>query len=95
MTHADARGSLTELFRDEWGTGIQPVQWNASHSAPNVLRGVRDVDLSVQIMGQSIDMPVYCSPTALQRLFHHTGEFAVAAAACDRYSAAGTPGRNV
>lgn len=48
---------------------------------PNVLRGVRDVDLSVQIMGQSIDMPVYCSPTALQRLFHHTGEFAVAAAA--------------
>lgn len=48
---------------------------------PNVLRGVRDVDLSVQIMGQSIDMPVYCSPTALQRLFHYTGEFAVAAAA--------------
>src|SRR4029450_13740429 len=26
-------------------------------------------------------MPVYCSPTALQRLFHHTGERAVAAAA--------------
>ncbi len=22
-------------------------------------------------MGQKIDMPVYCSPTALQRLFHH------------------------
>ena len=26
-------------------------------------------------------MPVYCSPTALQRLFHHDGEIAVAAAA--------------
>jgi L-lactate dehydrogenase (cytochrome) len=26
-------------------------------------------------------MPVYCSPTALQRLFHHQGERAVAAAA--------------
>jgi L-lactate dehydrogenase (cytochrome) len=26
-------------------------------------------------------MPFYCSPTALQRLFHHTGERAVAAAA--------------
>src|SRR5258705_2269832 len=26
-------------------------------------------------------MPLYCSPTALQRLFHHTGERAVAAAA--------------
>lgn len=48
---------------------------------PNVLRGVRDVDLSVSVMGQSLEMPVYCSPTALQRLFHHTGEFSVAAAA--------------
>ena len=26
-------------------------------------------------------MPIYCSPTALQRLFHHDGEHAVAAAA--------------
>jgi isopentenyl diphosphate isomerase/L-lactate dehydrogenase-like FMN-dependent dehydrogenase len=26
-------------------------------------------------------MPIYCSPTALQRLFHHQGERAVAAAA--------------
>src|SRR5207302_6409223 len=28
-----------------------------------------------------IAMPIYCSPTALQRLFHHDGERAVAAAA--------------
>ncbi len=48
---------------------------------PNVLRGVSDVDLSVEVMGQKLDMPVYCSPTALQRLFHHQGERAVAAAA--------------
>jgi L-lactate dehydrogenase (cytochrome) len=32
-------------------------------------------------MGQKLAMPVYCSPTALQRLFHHDGELAVAAAA--------------
>jgi L-lactate dehydrogenase (cytochrome) len=32
-------------------------------------------------MGQKLAMPVYCSPTALQRLFHHQGERAVAAAA--------------
>ena len=32
-------------------------------------------------MGQSLDMPIYCSPTALQRVFHHQGEHAVAAAA--------------
>ncbi len=48
---------------------------------PNVLRGVKDIDLSVEVMGQKLDMPVYCSPTALQRLFHHDGERAVAAAA--------------
>ncbi|HWD15492.1 MAG TPA: alpha-hydroxy acid oxidase, partial [Casimicrobiaceae bacterium] len=48
---------------------------------PNVLRGVDSVDLSVTIMGQRLALPVYCSPTALQRLFHHEGERAVAAAA--------------
>jgi L-lactate dehydrogenase (cytochrome) len=48
---------------------------------PNILRGVTDVDMSVTIMGQKLAMPVYCSPTALQRLFHPQGERAVAAAA--------------
>ncbi len=48
---------------------------------PNVLRGVADVDMSVTVMGQKLAMPVYCSPTALQRLFHHDGERAVATAA--------------
>ncbi|MET7242132.1 alpha-hydroxy acid oxidase [Methylobacterium sp. EM32] len=48
---------------------------------PSVLRGVSEVDLSVTVMGQRLAFPVYCSPTALQRLFHHDGERAVAAAA--------------
>jgi L-lactate dehydrogenase (cytochrome) len=48
---------------------------------PGVLRGVENVDISVTVMGQRLAMPVYCSPTALQRLFHHQGERAVAAAA--------------
>ena len=48
---------------------------------PNVLRGVEALDISVKVMGQKLAMPVYCSPTALQRLFHHQGERAVAAAA--------------
>jgi len=48
---------------------------------PNILRGVGTIDLSVTVMGQKLAMPVYCSPTALQRLFHHDGERAVAAAA--------------
>src|SRR5260221_1813424 len=48
---------------------------------PNVLRGVETIDMSVTVMGQKLAMPIYCSPTALQRLFHHQGERAVAAAA--------------
>jgi L-lactate dehydrogenase (cytochrome) len=48
---------------------------------PSVLRGVQQVDLSVTVMGQKLAQPFYCSPTALQRLFHHDGERAVAAAA--------------
>ena len=48
---------------------------------PNVLRGVETLDISVTVMGQKLAMPVYCSPTALQRLFHHDGERAVAGAA--------------
>lgn len=51
---------------------------------PNILRGVADIDTSVKVMGQNLDIPIYCSPTALQRLFHHEGENAVAAAA-DKY----------
>jgi L-lactate dehydrogenase (cytochrome) len=48
---------------------------------PHVLRGVANVDLSVTVMGQKLALPIYCSPTALQRLFHYRGERAVAAAA--------------
>ena len=46
-----------------------------------MLRGVSDVDLSVTVLGQKIDLPVFLAPTALQRLFHHRGERATAAAA--------------
>lgn len=48
---------------------------------PSVLRGVSSLDTSVTVMGQKLTVPFYCSPTALQRLFHHQGERAVAAAA--------------
>ncbi|WP_421726248.1 alpha-hydroxy acid oxidase [Bauldia sp.] len=48
---------------------------------PDVLRGVEEVDMSVTVFGRDLAMPVYCSPTALQRLFHHEGERAVGAAA--------------
>ncbi len=48
---------------------------------PSVLAGVENVDLSTTIFGKKIELPLYCAPTALQRLFHHEGERAVAKAA--------------
>ena len=48
---------------------------------PDVLRGVEEIDMSVTVFGRKLAMPIYCSPTALQRLFHHRGERAVGAAA--------------
>jgi dTDP-4-dehydrorhamnose 3,5-epimerase len=40
LVHADDRGSLAEFFRDEWDTGVRPLQWNITHSETGVLRGV-------------------------------------------------------
>ena len=48
---------------------------------PNVLAGVENIDMSTTVMGKKMDMPLFLSPTALQRLFHHEGERAVGAAA--------------
>jgi dTDP-4-dehydrorhamnose 3,5-epimerase len=38
--HADDRGTFIELFRREWQTEVEPIQWNAVHSEAHVLRGV-------------------------------------------------------
>jgi L-lactate dehydrogenase (cytochrome) len=48
---------------------------------PNVLADVEEVDLSTTIFGKKIDLPIFLSPTALQRLFHHEGERGVGRAA--------------
>lgn len=67
---------------DDEGTYRRNTEaYNDVDLVPNVLAGVKDIDLSVTVMGQKLDLPVYCSPTALQRLFHHQGEYATAGAA--------------
>jgi L-lactate dehydrogenase (cytochrome) len=48
---------------------------------PNVLAGVENIDMSVTVMGRKIAMPLFLSPTALQRVFHWQGERAVGRAA--------------
>lgn len=48
---------------------------------PNALADLSSMDLSVNVLGQDIDWPVFCSPTGMNRLFHHDGERAVCQAA--------------
>ncbi|MDA7606351.1 alpha-hydroxy-acid oxidizing protein [Pelagibacteraceae bacterium] len=48
---------------------------------PNILASVGEPDLSVSVFGQTIDMPLFLSPTAMQRLYHHDGDKASARAA--------------
>lgn len=55
--------------------------FNSVNLVPNVLAGVEDIDLTTRVLGRELAMPLFFSPTAMQRLFHHDGETAVAAAA--------------
>jgi len=48
---------------------------------PNALADLSDMHLGVNVLGQDIDWPVFCSPTGMTRLFHHDGERAVCRAA--------------
>ncbi len=57
-THPDTRGDLTEVFRNEWHNSPLPVQWSASRSEANVLRGVhahaRGWDYACVIAGEML-----------------------------------------
>ena len=55
--------------------------YEACDLIPDVLAGVETIDMSTTLLGKRIAMPLFLSPTALQRLFHWQGERAVARAA--------------
>ena len=48
---------------------------------PNVLTGIAQPDLGTTVLGRKLKLPFFMSPTAMQRLFHHDGELAIARAA--------------
>ena len=48
---------------------------------PNVLANVGRPDLSTTLFGKKIDIPIFLSPAAMQRLYHHEGDIASAKAA--------------
>lgn len=55
--------------------------FNSVDLVPTVLAGVDDIDLSTTVLGRKLELPLFFSPTAMQRLFHHDGERAIARAA--------------
>ena len=55
--------------------------FNNCDLVPNVLNDVSNIDLSTTVFGQKIDFPLFLSPTAMHRLYHHQGERAAAKAA--------------
>ena len=48
---------------------------------PNILASVGQPDLTTTVLGQKINIPLFLSPVAMQRLFHHEGDKASARAA--------------
>jgi len=66
---------------DEWTMRRNTDAFDDYELVPRFLVDVSEIDLSTTVFGQKIDMPFFCAPTAMSRLFHHDGEQAVARAA--------------
>ena len=55
--------------------------FNECDLVPNILASVGKPDLSTTLFGKKIEMPIFLSPAAMQRLYHHEGDLASARAA--------------
>ena len=55
--------------------------FNDCDLVPNILASVGEPDLSTTIFGKKINMPLFLSPSAMQRLYHYDGDKASAKAA--------------
>ncbi|HSG64865.1 MAG TPA: alpha-hydroxy acid oxidase, partial [Gammaproteobacteria bacterium] len=66
---------------DEWTMRQNTAAFDRWELVPRWLVDVSQIDLSTTVFGQKIDVPFFCAPTAMSRLFHHVGEPAVARAA--------------
>jgi L-lactate dehydrogenase (cytochrome) len=55
--------------------------FNDCDLVPNILANVGKPDLSTTVFGKKIEMPIFLSPAAMQRLYHHKGDLASARAA--------------
>ena len=66
---------------DEWTMRQNTSAFDNWELVPRWLVDVSEIDMSTTVFGQKMDVPFFCAPTAMGRLFHHAGEPAVARAA--------------
>ncbi len=66
---------------DEWTLDHNTRAFESVGLIPNALADLRGLDLSTTLFGCTLNMPLFCAPTGMTRLFHPDGEYAVAKAA--------------
>ncbi|TXH71766.1 MAG: alpha-hydroxy-acid oxidizing protein [Thiothrix sp.] len=68
---------------DEWTAARNTRSFDSVALLPNALADLSELDISTTLLGRKLSMPLFCAPTAMTRLFHHEGEYAVAQAAAN------------
>lgn len=66
---------------DEWTMRRNTEAFDDIQLMPNYLRDIENIDLKTEILGTTLDLPFFLSPTGMSRLFHHDKELAACKAA--------------
>ena len=74
-------GYVTGAAADELTLRANVEDWQKLRLKPTVLTDVSELDLSVEIIGQKLTMPIMLAPTAFHRLCHKEAELATVAGA--------------
>ena len=72
---------VAEGARDEISVGEAVAAWQSIRLAPHILRDVRHVEASTDLLGTTYDVPLGIAPMTLQRAADPDGEVAMARAA--------------
>lgn len=66
---------------NEWTLRNNTAAFDRYTLMPSGLADTSSVDMTREVLGQKLSMPLFLAPTGMSRLFHHEGERAVARAA--------------
>src|SRR3546814_2650060 len=77
------------FFKQKTAYEMRISDWSSDVCSSDLLAGVDSVDMRTTLFGREMAMPLFLSPTALQRLFHWQGERAVLRAAAKAGTVAG------